>query len=224
MFGDRTRKSWDRAMAWNQAHPMVRLVTETRAALVGQPLEAEALSATAQAAMLDLEPPTKMADDALQSVFDKIDTLDAKGGHNSREAVLYAGAGVQEILDLPEPVRDLAFESVLAGGWQYCLPGLKRMELMQHGGMTAELLRIEPGCGAPRHTHDGHEFTLVMQGAFKDSDNTVYRRGDICMAGPEKTHKPVAEPGPVCLALALTDAPLAFTGLLGFIQKALNVN
>lgn len=76
------------------------------------------------------------------------------------------------------------------------------------------------GKGVPRHTHAGIEFTLVLSGVFGD-ENGRFLPGDIQMTDPTVTHRPRAEPGDVCVVLAVTDAPLRLTGLLGLIQRTL---
>lgn len=88
-------------------------------------------------------------------------------------------------------------------------------------GESFQVFRIEPGYGPPRHTHGGQEFTLVLTGAFTDETGT-YRAGDIAIGDASVTHRPVAEPGEVCYALAVTTAPLKFTGPLGVLQRVLN--
>ncbi|MBV9539849.1 MAG: transcriptional regulator, partial [Alphaproteobacteria bacterium] len=41
-----------------------------------------------------------------------------------------------------------------------------------------------------------------------------YACGDVQSTTPALTHEPAADPGPVCINLAVTDAPLIFKGLL----------
>ena len=51
------------------------------------------------------------------------------------------------------------------------------------------------------------------QGAFSDETDR-FGVGDVDVANEDLNHKPVAEPGPACICLAATDAPLRFSGLL----------
>ena len=81
-----------------------------------------------------------------------------------------------------------------------------------------ELLRIEPGHGAPRHTHEGTEYTLVVSGGFTD-ENGSYGPGEVSIVDSSHTHQPIADPGEICYALAVTDGNLKFTGWLGALQK-----
>lgn len=139
--------------------------------------------------------------------------------HDQRaRAVSNAVTGLDELLALPEPARSASLTAMEAGGWRFAGRGVQRMDLARDGEVKAELFRIEPGCGAPQHGHQGDEYTLVLAGAFHDGDQR-YGRGDLCVAGPDHEHKPVAEPGEVCYALAVTNAPLAFKGALGLAQR-----
>lgn len=171
-------------------------------------------------AFFECEMPVEVAPGALENVFAAIES-----GAPSPAACLparspghAAGAVLEEVLRLPEPVRTKALEAIGAGGWSFAGPGIRALPLQVPGLARAELLRIEPGWGAPRHTHNGAEFTLVLTGAFHD-ERGLYRPGEIAVAGPGVTHQPTAERGAVCYSLAVTDAPLEFTGALGMIQK-----
>jgi putative transcriptional regulator len=179
--------------------------------------------------MLETIEPAAVRSSALKDVFAAIDSEEAGvgeaatgaaggGDRASRRAAEAAGQAMQEILGLPEIVRDLALEA--GAGWQFAGPGVRSMELMRDGSAKAELIRLEPGRGVPRHGHDGREFTLVLTGAFHDG-RARYACGELCAADPSTEHKPVAEDGEVCIALAVTDGPLAFTGPLGWVQRAM---
>ena len=66
----------------------------------------------------------------------------------------------------------------------------------------------------PFHTHEGCEFTLVLQGGYHDGD-VGYARGDFQFADSSLNHSPVADPGEPCLCLAVLDAPMRLTGRIG---------
>jgi putative transcriptional regulator len=129
-----------------------------------------------------------------------------------------------DVMAAPEELRP-AFAQALSGkGWSFAGPGLRSLSLDIPGadanGEQPPLLRIEPGCGAPRHAHGGVELTLVLDGAFRDQTG-VYGPGDLAVATDGLTHRPIAEPGRVCLAYAVSHAPMRFTGLLGLAQRLL---
>ncbi len=125
---------------------------------------------------------------------------------------------------LPDEVNEIVAPA-LGGTWYSGGVGLKILDLKLPAtadGETFQLFRIEPGSGPPKHSHGGQEFTLVLTGAFKD-ETGLYRAGDIAIGDASVTHRPVAEPGEVCFALAVTTAPLKFTGPLGVLQRMFNL-
>lgn len=118
---------------------------------------------------------------------------------------------------LPQPL--LAY---LPGGldgvtWRWSGAGLLSYPLpvsRARGGM-ANLLKIAPGAGLPLHTHRGNELTLVLDGGFTD-ETGAYRRGDLEVADGGVEHRPIAMLDRPCICLAITDAPLNFSGRLGW--------
>lgn len=81
-------------------------------------------------------------------------------------------------------------------------------------GYQASLIRVRPGRSVPRHTHEGSELTVVLEGAFRD-ERGVYRRGDLAIADASVDHRPVADEGEGCVCLAVMDAPVRLTGPIG---------
>ena len=67
------------------------------------------------------------------------------------------------------------------------------------------LIRMEPGCGYPRHKHRGDEEVLVLRGGYEDELGT-YGAGQLVHYAPGTEHGPRAtgEPGgEPCVLLAL---------------------
>ena len=81
-------------------------------------------------------------------------------------------------------------------------------------GYRTTLVRVRAGRMVPRHTHEGNELTVVLEGAFHDEAGH-YRRGDLAIADSSVDHRPMADDGQDCLCLAVTDAPLRLTGRFG---------
>lgn len=206
----------------------MRLLLDAQASVNPDVARQRAAAEAVSGVMLETVAPVPVRDTALSEALAAIDAEEAGLGEASltpglgdqaaRRAAQAAGKGLSEILGLPAPVRDLALER--GASWQFAGPGVRTMTLIEDGGAKAELIRLEPGRGVPRHGHDGREFTLVLTGAFHDGLDR-YGTGELCAADPDTEHKPVAEPGAVCIALAVTDGPLAFTGPLGWVQRAL---
>jgi anti-sigma factor ChrR (cupin superfamily) len=70
-------------------------------------------------------------------------------------------------------------------------------------GRALVLIRMEPGCGYPRHRHVGDEHVLVVQGAYADGHGT-HGTGELVVHPDGSEHAPVAvRGGPPCVLLAL---------------------
>lgn len=214
------RERLQSAYAAGALDPAMRLLVETQAALRPEARSDLALSEEIAGAFFETETPAPMAADSFDSVMSRIADMGREDHpeHPTRRAARAASTVIDEILHLPHPLQDFALDAIAAGGWTFAGPGLRTLPIDTGKGSKAEILRIEPGWGAPRHAHRGGEYTLVLAGSFSD-ERGRYGIGDIACAGPAVTHRPIANAGEVCYSLAVTDAPLAFTGPLGLIQK-----
>lgn len=125
---------------------------------------------------------------------------------------------------LPLPLRDYVGGDLEAIKWRPIGLGAKQAVLRTGDARaTARLLFIPAGQAMPDHGHNGLELTLVLQGAFLDGDER-FARGDIEMADEDLEHMPIADIGEDCICLAVTDAPLRFTGFLPRLaQKFLRI-
>lgn len=127
-----------------------------------------------------------------------------------------------DVMAAPEELRSAFANALTRGRWTSAGRGLHTLELdvpgAAHFAERPQLLKIEPGCGAPRHSHGAVELTLVLEGAFRD-ETGLYGPGDLAVATYSLTHRPIAEPGQTCLAYAVSYAPMKFTGLLGLAQR-----
>ncbi len=61
----------------------------------------------------------------------------------------------------------------------------------------------------------------MLEGGFSDAYGH-YLAGDVSVADSEVTHQPVADDDGDCICLAVTDAPLRFTGPLGSLINLVN--
>ena len=69
---------------------------------------------------------------------------------------------------------------------------------------AAVMIKMEPGCGYPRHRHKGSEELLVLQGGFRD-EHGEYREGEYVRYEDGSSHHPVAlDDGPDCVFFAVT--------------------
>jgi putative transcriptional regulator len=115
---------------------------------------------------------------------------------------------------LPAPLRDYVGCSASQIRWEKLTSKVDRLVLDVSAGGKAQLLRIKAGAPMPKHTHKGQEYTLVLQGSFRDSTG-LYRRGDIAVCDDSLAHQPIAGEAEDCICLVVTDGRLQLTGLIG---------
>ena len=159
--------------------------------------------------------------DAALARIDALGDLDTRhpAVSNDNRAATGAARTLGELLELPDPVREVAFEAIMDGkNFGFAGFGIKRLSIPMDGPGKVDLLRIEPGAGVATHDHEGEEFTLVLTGAFNDGYQT-YGPGDINVGVPGFKHEPKALPGDVCYALAVSYGSAAFEGPIGVLQK-----
>lgn len=162
-----------------------------------------------------------------------VEALEAGAGHwletgetaplSSRKAMLksiFASSGSKPAPEpansrdiMPRVLRDFVGHSVDTIPWKTKLPGFREYEMGDIDGCHVSMMWIRSGRKIPAHTHEGMELTLVLDGAFSDT-NGRFGRGDISIADDTVDHRPFAEKGGPCIAFAVTDAPLRMTGPL----------
>ncbi|PTW44868.1 ChrR family anti-sigma-E factor [Rhodovulum kholense] len=175
----------------------VSLCDECRARLAGY-------EAVGGAVLEDADPGVAMAEDSLAATL----RLIADMPEEARIAAPEPAAPV-----FPMPLRDYVGGDADTVQWRALGGGVRQAVLPTARDATVRLLYIPAGMAMPDHGHGGMELTLVLQGAFEDAGGR-YGRGDVEVAGEDLDHTPVAAPGPDCICLAATDAPLKFHGLL----------
>jgi putative transcriptional regulator len=126
---------------------------------------------------------------------------------------------------LPQPLRGYIGPSLERLAWKPLLPGLTIADvpISRPSGkpLAAQprLLKMRGHSKVPRHTHDGIELALVLDGGFRD-DLGTFLRGDLAVGDPSVRHTPVAdEEG--CLCLSLTLGSLKLTGAVGWLLHRL---
>lgn len=154
---------------------------------------------------------TFVAEKALASVLAQID----EGTLEKQEKPCCAKKQCCEA-EIPAPLaRYLTFEGANVP-WQPLLRGIQhyRVPMTRRTKSIARLIRLAPGTRVPDHNHRGIEITLVLEGRFHD-ETGAYNKGDIMVADDSIHHSPVADKECGCVCLAVTDAPLRFSGLWG---------
>ena len=115
--------------------------------------------------------------------------------------------------ETPFPLSAYIGESLDAIKWKPVGMGVKQAILKTSAAATARLLYIPAGMAVPDHGHGGTELTLVLRGAYSD-ETAHFKRGDVEIADEKMHHTPVADTHSDCICLAVTDAPLKFSGVL----------
>jgi len=197
--------------------PAFCLMVETQAALRPDVERAVLRAETIAGVFFESEETTALSDGAINKALAMIDAYEA-GHRPETNAVKGAGDGLDELLHLPEPLRETALHSFQKHKWQGLTQGIRRLKLDAGSQAEVELYRIEPGCTVPEHSHAGSEFTLVVSGGFSDESGS-YGPGDISLKGENDTHEPTGDMDGVCYALAVRDGGLKFTGMMGLIQR-----
>jgi putative transcriptional regulator len=146
--------------------------------------------------------PVSMSDKAYASLLARLD-------EPAREIVRSAKLAS----DVPVPLQAYVGADYDNLPWRHVAGGISHLPIKTKGGKQARLIRAEPGSGVYEHTHKGEEWTLVLTGSYVDVTGR-YAAGDVQSTTPDVSHEPTAEAGPVCINLAVTDAPLKFRGLL----------
>lgn len=157
-------------------------------------------------ALLDEMEPDALAPGALDALLARLDEADEPVP--PRRAPPSPGS-----LVIPEPLRSHVGGDLARMPWRPMAPGFQCVDIRLNHGERARLLRMKPGAAAPRHTHDGLELAIVLQGGFSDSLGH-FLRGDVAVGDGSVDHQPVAD-AEGCICLSVTLGRLRLTGTVG---------
>jgi putative transcriptional regulator len=210
---DRRRPTLDELLAAHAAGRLpspVALVVATHLALSPESRRAYARFEAAGGALLERLEPAPLSPGSWSRLLERLDEADAAAPPPPPAPV------PQALRRIPRPLRDHVPGSLDRLAWRNrgtAAEAELRVDGAPEGYRTA-LVRVRAGRAIPRHTHEGVEFTLVLEGAFRDGLDR-YARGDLAVADPTIDHRPTAEPGLDCLCLAVIDARRRLTGPFG---------
>jgi putative transcriptional regulator len=187
----------------------VALAAATHAAMCPTCRSAIGQLETVGGVLLEEIEPEAVGKDLLAAVLDKLDEPEAR----PTSAADALDEATRELI--PPPLRgylgrslsDLAWRSI---GWM-CQE--VRLPLASKG-VRASLIRLGPGSPMPKHSHRGHEYTVVLAGGYKDAGEQ-FARGDFDVKEAADLHQPVADQDGECIGLVVLDAPVRLTGLGG---------
>lgn len=194
------------ALAAGTLDPALSLLISAQATLRTDAAMVVGLSESVAGLCLEAEMPATLAPDALNRTLHQLE--------GTAEAVCECSAAqlaslqIREFLSLPEPIQTVLFDAGTLPEWVDVGVGAKAMTLPVDSAAKVILIRLEPGAGIPMHDNRGLEYTLVLQGGFRDATG-IYGPGHIAIASPNLVHRPIADHGAVCFALAVSGAPLA---------------
>ncbi len=148
-----------------------------------------------------------VSDEMLAMLMQEVDSLPIE-----QEVTPYEACAVAE-MDRPF-VQRLSERNYDDLKWEKVTKNISKATVaMNDPRFQVELLKFAPRAKIPKHTHSGKEFTLVLEGDFSDKEGT-YRTGEFIVNDSSVEHQPLAgDEG--CVCLAITDAPLKFTGTFG---------
>lgn len=168
----------------------------------------------AGAALMASHTESALSMNALESVFEKIDTYaEAKTAVQNKP--------LQASSILPAPIADALKMPLEQLPWRHVVSGVDKVDIkFSRNTSYTELLKIEPGKKIAPHSHEGEEITLVLDGSFEDSTGT-YRRGDLIVADASVTHAPHAGMEKGCICVTARTAPLHFKGIMSLLNPFL---
>lgn len=151
-----------------------------------------------------------VADDALDKLFARIE-------HEQPSAPVQPQPVPERVKQTLPPVVAKLVGNPSRLSWQRLSPAMFLANLVTgQDRCQVSLIKIRAGGRVLEHDHRGNEFTVVLKGAFSDQDG-VYQAGDFLHRQPGEVHTPAATADVDCLCLAIIDAPLKFTGWLGWL-------
>jgi putative transcriptional regulator len=123
-------------------------------------------------------------------------------------------------LDAGDPAPASAFLPALEDvRWRWAGPGRAIANIDVPGSaMKTYALRIAPGKAMLQHSHAAEEWTLIIQGSYRD-ESGEYAAGSFVEEDDETNHRPVATGDVPCICLAVMSGPLSAPGLMGRVAQ-----
>lgn len=103
--------------------------------------------------------------------------------------------------------------------WRWAGPGCAIANIeVAASRMKTYALRIAPGRAMLQHSHQAEEWTLIVQGSYRDI-NGEYPAGSFIEEDEDTDHRPVATGDVDCICLAVMSGPVAAPGLKGKVAQ-----
>ncbi len=122
---------------------------------------------------------------------------------------------LNDMSELPEPLRRYAL-----GRWRWVGPGIRVRDVHapRDGDTRVILLKINPGCETPKHTHGGVELTCVITGAYA-TETQRFDVGDLEEADSDVLHQPRVISDEPCLCVVALDGQIRINGWIGRLMQ-----
>lgn len=115
--------------------------------------------------------------------------------------------------------KPLSLPAIETLPWRWAGPGRAIANVDVPGSaMKTYALRIEPGKAMLQHSHAADEWTLILQGSYRDEDGE-YAAGSFIEEDDETVHRPIATGDMPCICLAVMSGPLLAPGLMGRLAQ-----
>lgn len=149
-------------------------------------------------------PPAPLDERALEQALARVEA-------DSGEAA--APARLNDMPELPEPLRRCPL-----GPWRWIGPGIHVRDVLglRDGDCRVILLKVDPGCAAPMHTHEGLELTCVIAGSYA-TNVAEYGPGDVEEADPSVHHTQRVTSDDPCLCVVALEGQLRYGGWMGWL-------
>ncbi len=119
------------------------------------------------------------------------------------------------VLSIPDAIQRYVGNGLSRLNWRHIGAKVEEARLpISTSGVKAALMRLQPGCVMPMHTHRGNEYTLVLAGGYSDAGEQ-FLPGDFDARDASQKHQPIVDPDGECLCLVVLDAPIKLTSPLG---------
>jgi putative transcriptional regulator len=110
---------------------------------------------------------------------------------------------VNPVIELIDNLKDIKWNKVFSGFYEFSF-NLSNKE-------KTKLIKMDPGARVPLHSHNGKEYTLVLEGSFSD-EYGHYTKGNLQVNDSMIKHTPIACNKEGCICLTLTEKELVFFG------------
>lgn len=163
-------------------------------------------------ALLESAQGEALSSDFFARVLDKMEATpvsDAADGVNQPQSGNSAGKSW-----VPSPLEDFVKRTGQELKWKKLGFGVERASLSNDDGEELYLLKARPGLKVPRHTHEGEEWALILQGGYSVGEES-YGLGDLHREDESCTHQPIVDDdGEACITLVALEGSLKFSNPL----------